>query len=751
MSSVLCHIDLLQRGAIAASARLIDARTSAAWAFTRSVASAGSDADTVPGESVSTLARWIVQQLAATSAEPDLTLCLDVDQATCGWVTASGSDDRAIKSAVRDAQAGEREDAGQTTPANWLKVGEANADLSVQALQAPELQQKRKGVKINGKAAGPSARAAVAARERLAIVALPDLAARTLIDELDRVDQPVARIMTLWHALAEAWDPSRSDVAAVLKASSSARIVADDISATATVLLDPRGRILWTWQQGGRMICAGSLRLAIVSLASDSHDNADKSARGQPPLLEVTASEIARLTADWLAWAAQLGVGPSVITVIGQQDLAAPGLCERFSSASPLMAVSLAIGSSWPGSLVTANVEASPIEATLRRVIEGNTKAAASAQQVDPRTGLVELASRPGKASRMVYRWSAAAAFAAAMVLAALCARVVMEGNATAAARTQAVADRAELLKSLVPVAPKIMTEQRQANYIQTLLTERERQRTAIVPEKPIVPELGRFLAAAAVQPNLTLRRVAASSTTGFRAELNVPDAMTGGHLREKLDTIPPATPEFVTWSTSDSRIGDVFSVTASGVWTGKPAAVVNSDAAKPAAKAGSTGKPVDESDKPSDAKAEVKPETKLEVKGEVNPQVKAETKLAPKVEAKQPIKRQINPTTQPVRQPAANPTQPDPTQAPQSAQPGQPFATPPTEDPMEPMPIKPIESDMFSSEKFNEGNEFAGLSAVAVSIAAAAARELAASPVTRFAIGPLSGTVKTLQSRGSR
>ena len=736
---------MLQRGAIAASARLVDPRTSAAWAFTRSGTSSDSDADGAPRESVVTLARWIVQQLAASSLEPDLTLCLDVDQATCGWVTASGSDDKAVKSAVRDAQAGEREDAGQTTPANWLKVGEANADLSVQALQAPKLQTKRKGSKADSKAAGSSARAAVTPRERLAIVALPDLAARTLVDELDRVDQPVARIMTLWHALAEAWDPSRNDAAAVLKAGSSSRIVADDIAATATVLLDPRGRILWTWQQGGRMICAGSLRLAIVSLASDSPDNADGSARVQPPLLEITASEIARLTADWLAWAAQIGVGPSVITVVGQQDLAAPGLCERFNAASPLMAVSLAIGASWPGSLVTANAEASPIEATLRRVIEGNTIAAATPQQIDPRTGLVELASRPGKASRMVYRWSAAAAFAAAMVLIALCVRVVMEANATAAARTQAVADRAELLKSLIPVAPKIMTEQRQTIYIQTLLTERERQRTAIVPEKPIVPELGRFLAAAAAQPNLTLRRISASSPTGFRAELNVPDATTGAQLREKLDTLPPTTPEFATWSTSDSRIGDVFSVTASGIWSGKPAAIAKPDGAKPdgakpdgaktdgakpdgaksAPQPASAAKPVDESEKPADSKAELK----------------AVTKPAPKADAKPPIKRPLKPTSQPSsqpgRQPAVNPAQPDPTQAPQSAQPGQPFAPPTPEDPAEPMPLKPIESDNVGGSSESAALSASTFPAITSADPISPAHTSEAKPAAKLAIKP--------------
>jgi len=681
VSSVLCHVDLLQRGAIAASARLVDARTSVAWAFARS----GSDADDAPRESVSTLARWIVQQLAATSTEPDLTICLDADQATCGWVTSSGSDEKAVKSAVRDAQSGEREDAGQTTPANWLKVGEPNADLSVQALLAPQIQTKRGAgrSKSGGKTAGTSARAAVAARERLAVVALPDIAARTLIDELDRVDQPVARIMTLWHALAEAWDPSRSDVAAVLKGSRESRIVAEDVTATATVLLDPRGRILWTWQQGGRMLCAGSLRLAIVALASDSPDNADGTSRVQPPLLEITSSEIARLTADWLAWAAQIGVGPSVITVIGQQDLAAPGLSERFSAATPLMAVALAIGASWPGSLVTANAEAAPIEATLRRVLEGNTKAAAAHQQVDPRTGLVELASRPGKASRMVYRWSAAAAFAAALVLIALCVRVVMEANATAAARTQAVADRAELLKSLVPVAPKIMTEQRRTTYLQTLLTERERQRTAIVPEKPIVPELARLLDAASAQPNLTLRRVSASSTTGFRAEFNVPDATTGAALTDKLATIPPSTPEFVTWSTSDSRIGDVFSVTATGIWSGKPVSAAKPEAAKPAAKPATAVKPGDESEKPAelkpDPKVETKPETKLEVKPESKPEVKPGAKPQPK--------RPLTPANVP--QPAVKPATTEPLQTVPVAAP---LAPPISDDPTQPIPLKPID-----------------------------------------------------------
>ena len=99
MNSVICHVELVQRGAVAAAARLTDPRTSASWVFSK----AGSE--DAPRDSVVTLSRWISQQLAAAGDSAELMLCLDVDQAACGWVTSSGTDDKAVKTAVRDAQA----------------------------------------------------------------------------------------------------------------------------------------------------------------------------------------------------------------------------------------------------------------------------------------------------------------------------------------------------------------------------------------------------------------------------------------------------------------------------------------------------------------------------------------------------------------------------------------------------------------------------------------------------------------------
>jgi len=624
VNSVICHVELVQRGAVAAAARLTDPRTSASWVFSK----AGSE--DAPRDSVVTLSRWISQQLAAAGDSAELMLCLDVDQAACGWVTSSGTDDKAVKTAVRDAQSGEREDAGQTTPANWLKVGEVDADLSVQALEPAETTASKKNSK---------AKAAAAPRRRLAVVALPDLAARVLVDELDRVDRPVVRILTLWHAAAEAWDPGSAPAgsgAGVLKTATDARIVADEIGCSASVVIDPRGRLLWSWQQGGRLLCSGTMRLALKNV-QESSENASEgeassngpSAPAAAPVCELTASEVARLTADWLAWAPQIGTGPVAITVVGPQRLLAPGLTERFAGATALNAFAAALGSAWPGSVVSAVEHDDPIEATLRRVIDrrspGKLPAAAQTGPVDPRTALIELASRPGKASRLVYRWSAAAIAAGALVLVALCVRVSLAAKQTAVTRIDAATEREKLLKSLVAVAPKIVSEQRKTQYLRTLLTDREKQKAAIVPEKPIVPELARLLAAAAQLDNVTLKRVQGSTATGFRAEFNAPAANTGNTIVEKLQTIPPATPEYATWSVSESKVGDIFTFTATGTWTGKltptakPEAGVKAESPKPAAKPETKpeAKPAEptKTDGKTEAKAEAKPEAKPEPK----------------------------------------------------------------------------------------------------------------------------------------
>lgn len=594
MNSVICHVEFVQRGAVAAAARLTDPRTSASWVFSK----AGSE--DAPRESVVTLSRWIGQQLAAAGDAAELLLCLDVDQAACGWVTSSGTDDKAVKTAVRDAQSGEREDAGQTTPANWLKVGEVDADLSVQALEMAETSGGQSGSKSASKS-----KPAVSLRRRLAVVALPDLAARVLVNELDKVNRPVIRILTLWHAVAEAWDPgsaSASSGGGVLKTASDARVVADEIGCSASVLIDPRGRLLWTWQQGGRLLCAGTIRLALKNLQSAGESASDgETSTGGPsgpstaPVCELTASEVARLTADWLAWAPQIGTGPAAITVVGPHRLLATGLTERFTGAAPLSAFAAALGSSWPGSVVSAVEQDDPIEATLRRVIDSRSPskslAPAQAGPVDPRTSLIELASRPGKASRLVYRWSAAAITAGALVLIALCLRVSLASRQAAAARVEAAADREKLIKSLVSVAPKIVTEQRKTQYLRTLLTDREKQKAAIVPEKPIVPELARLFAAAAQLENVTLRSVQGATATGFRAQFNAPAANTGNTLVEKLEAIKPSTSEYATWAVSESKVGDVFTFSATGTWAGKltpmakPEATPAGDAPKSVAK----------------------------------------------------------------------------------------------------------------------------------------------------------------------
>jgi len=599
LSGVFCHVNLPSRGAVASSARLIDGRKAASWMFTRG------DTESAARDSVTSLARWLKQQLAAAAVQADISICLDVDHAVCGWVTTAGVDDKSIKAAVRDAQNGEREDAGTATPANWLKVGDVDADLSVQPLAPPAETGRRgkaetAGTSGKGKGAVALSSSSVGARQRVAIVALPDLAARALADELDKLDVPVLRIATVWHLLAEAWDPSVRSADDVLAGqTSSTSVVAEQAAAcSACILLDPRGRLLWSWQQQGRLLAAGSLRLAIrtpstpmSSLAAAESGDDFTGSQSTPPApapaesLEVTSAEISRLTADWLGWAAQLGVAPSIITIVGPTDSGSVELASKLAGAggaaaghsSGIGGVGIAIGAAWPGCVVSVVAEDAPLDATLRRCLTLHASGrqrlgqGQSTERIDPRTALVELASRPGKASRMVYRWVALAVAAAAVVLVVMCVRFAIAAQGLARTVAQVQLERVQILKDLVPIAPKIETQANKSGYLTQLRIEREKQRDAIVPEKPLVPETARLLSAIAQIPNVTLKRLNAASATAIRADLTVPDATTGRLILEKIEASPPSTPEYAVFTGTESSVGGIFSFTANSTWAGKP------------------------------------------------------------------------------------------------------------------------------------------------------------------------------------
>jgi hypothetical protein len=328
MSHAACYIERADAGASLRSLRLVHARGQAHWTAPRRLRDAA-DATAPDAASVraalTSAAAWIAQQLNTLPGTPRLTLVLDLDAARCGWLNANSSDDASVALAVQDALAAEPGDHETTASRlSWLDTLRPGADASAQALVAPARAPSRRARRAANAANAPSSPATPNAdpahdRRRLALLAVPDLAARLLIDELDRLGIEPYSVTSLWHLMALAWEPGGADAAAadarraasrpgappatrtpstksnakangttngtssVVDADTSANgaaalspealsvdpsalaVATDDAPGTspvcATLLVDTQGHLAWSWSRRGQLLAAGSIRL----------------------------------------------------------------------------------------------------------------------------------------------------------------------------------------------------------------------------------------------------------------------------------------------------------------------------------------------------------------------------------------------------------------------------------------------------------------------------------------------------------
>lgn len=494
-----------------------------------------------------TAARWVadeledVRQLAAVVA--------DADGGRCWWLTAPSAETRVVAAALQQSLA--RGDGGSTGAevGGMLEgAGDPASGVSVQALAIAEARPAPSIVSRLRHA--PAAANGAAPRPRLAVVTLPDAPVRVFLDELDTLRVEAAQVLSLWHAMGVAWEPGRP-ARRDEGGEDSDRVVSTQSPASAIVMVDPGGRLVWSWSRDGELLAAGSMRIRQVPPLDRQHaapppgDTAfgpvlSPPETGAPPLLEQelaarrvadTASpvpvaldegptldcgkaEIGRLVMDWLAWSAQLGASPERIVCVGPLDsvsaAGAGGAGAGGTGSGGSVSIAEALGLAWPGAVVDAAVLADPIGAMLtklRQALEPPRKGARAEKGApepphpphshhapdrtdDPRSTLVELTRRPGRASRRMYRWASAAILGAAAATAIFGWRVG-QGAASAKQRLEEIRTRrAEMIKSAESYVPALSLQADPVGRLMAKAAEVRDRNAKLVAIPPVVQEV---------------------------------------------------------------------------------------------------------------------------------------------------------------------------------------------------------------------------------------------------------------------
>ncbi len=405
---------------------------------------------------VQVAAEWIAQRLLqGEGARAGLRMiCVDVEGARCSWLSAPGVEESVVAGALSMSDAwGEGGSSASLSNGPWAPP--AGDEASIQSLAAP---------------APPQARTKDPLALRLAVLSVPDVSARLLVDDLDDRGISADRVVSLWHAAAMAWDPAAPGAPGQRHAGDD-RVVDSGAPATAVVLVDPKGRLVWSWSRGADLLAAGSMRL---------HRTEDESAS-----VGVTRANLSRLAAEWLGWSAQLGAAPARVVVVTPRTHEGDGLTPA--------ELGQALGELWPGASVDLAVHEDPVLATLVRLARMDAPPAQGAS--DRRQSLVTLSGRPGRAHRSMYRWASGAILAGALAMGVVAWR---SWSSAGAARERLETLRTTVADRVLPLLPAndaVGRELARSQPAESLRTLVERRRQELSPKDldvamPIMQEL---------------------------------------------------------------------------------------------------------------------------------------------------------------------------------------------------------------------------------------------------------------------
>jgi len=319
-------------------------------------------------------AEWLAERLSGNGRAISR-LVVDTDGGVCSWVSATDTSPDVLRALVE--QPFDQEDAEGTS-----RFPELPGETALETLGGAPAARK-------GSDTGHAS--------RVSVLALPVVPARLLIDELDRLGIRVGEVEALWHAIGAAWDPAAR---ASLGGANAERVISETVPVTGIILLDPAGRLVWTWSRGGEILAGGSQRIQTVRFGESEPDRLERGRTRQPV---VAASDVARVASDWFAWSMQLGVTPTRIVVVGD-----PAEVEGGLDASGIGA---ALGKARPDAPVDIVREEDPV---------GRTLSFLAGREPPARAGISELTERPGRVHRAMYRWAAVALLVAACAVGAV-------------------------------------------------------------------------------------------------------------------------------------------------------------------------------------------------------------------------------------------------------------------------------------------------------------------------------------------
>lgn len=479
----VCYLHRADRGLRLTGARLVGVRSEERWVPPADPASASS---AVPGSGdlpleirsrIECCAGWLKEQITSGRGGSTLdVMCLDADAAACAWLTAPSADPSVVSAVIRQrTSVGFDADGGQSSAVATLAAIQGDrAEIDVQAVMPPAPARTRKQRKQEAGAA--------LAGIRLPLLAVPDVAARLLLDELDRRGIETLTAMTIWHAMSLAWEPrtrrASSQAAGNTTSGPAPAIVSETLSTTGVVLIDPDGaRLLWSWSRGGELLAAGSMLLPQLGGVSD----ADERAEAEAPSVMVLPDHVARLATEFLAWSAQTGGAPSRLVI------ASPELSSSDGGLT-LAELGESIGRLWTETSVHAASDEDPIGLTLRKLAEYLDTDAINAE--DPRTSLVGLTNRPGRTHRAMYTWAALSVAALAFIVGAIAWRL---GDGADRFRADAARARTDARETVGQLRPALATS---PFMVQDLEIELDAARKRVVPAdalpaaRPILQEL---------------------------------------------------------------------------------------------------------------------------------------------------------------------------------------------------------------------------------------------------------------------
>ena len=359
-----------------------------------------------PGDTLAAMQQRIEAAASFIASNPGVRrrlreLVIDVDESECLWTRTVSLSPAVIASDLRR----KREE--------WAKVFPVGG---VHPLAQPDQSHTNARRLIERKQ--PPSKNQHDGRERgIAVLMIPDAAARLLLDALDRQSVRVQSVRSLFHKLA---DPSGAS---------------DRPTCAARVLLEPGERIVWAWGEEAQLLAGG--RVGLHHFASLDDD--DQAGHNLPGPIDTAAQ---RLALDWSSWAALLGRAPSSVEVIASPEHAesANRLAQHLSDTAH--------------SAVAVTEHADPVKAVLT---------GATASTPPPRTGrsqLPRLTSRPTRSVRRRYLLAAATLAVGAAAIAGLGNRLQSAANNRAEAAT---AERQERLEWVADNLPGIEIQPNQA------------------------------------------------------------------------------------------------------------------------------------------------------------------------------------------------------------------------------------------------------------------------------------------------